>query len=120
MVPCKQEAVCLTLKMMDIQFEIIDNNIEVLIPTLVTPRYKSNVTNKLIYGKTNYTVDFTINIDRTLNVVNINCPSHKINIIDEKNIKVENYDLSKDFKLDIKLKNELSSKAIISISIILD
>ena len=66
------------------KFEIIDNQIEILIPTLVTPRYKSNVTNKLIYGKTNYTVDFTINIDKTLNVENINCPSHKINIIDEK------------------------------------
>ena len=109
----KNEEVTVKILYID-KFEIIDNNIEVLIPTLVTPRYKSNVTNKLIYGKTNYTVDFTINIDKTLNVENINCPSHKINIIDEKNIKVENYDLSKDFKLDIKLKNELSSKAIIS------
>lgn len=109
----KDEEVTVKIQYID-KFEIIDNQIEILIPTLVTPRYKSNVTNKLIYGKTNYTVDFTINIDKTLNVENINCPSHKINIIDEKNIKVENYDLSKDFKLDIKLKNELSSKAIIS------
>ena len=109
----KDEEVTVKIQYIDI-FEIIDNQIEILIPTLVTPRYKSNVTNKLIYGKTNYTVDFTINIDKTLNVENINCPSHKINIIDEKNIKVENYDLSKDFKLDIKLKNELSSKAITS------
>ena len=109
----KDEEVTVKIQYID-KFEIIDNQIEILIPTLVTPKYKSNVTNKLIYGKTNYTVDFTINIDRTLNVENINCPSHKINIIDEKNIKVENYDLSKDFKLDIKLKNELSSKAIIS------
>ena len=109
----KDEEVTVKIQYID-KFEIIDNQIEILIPTLVTPRYKSNVTNKLIYGKTNYTVDFTINIDKTLNVENINCPSHKINIIDEKNIKVENYDLSKDFKLDIKLKNELSSKAITS------
>lgn len=109
----KDEEVTVKIQYID-KFEIIDNQIEILIPTLVTPRYKSNVTNKLIYGKTNYTVDFTINIDKTLNVENINCPSHKINIIDEKNIKVENYDLSKDFKLDIKLKNELSSRAIIS------
>lgn len=109
----KDEEVTVKIQYID-KFEIIDNQIEILIPTLVTPRYKSNVTNKLIYGKTNYTVDFTINIDKTLNVENINCPSHKINIIDEKNIKVENYDLSKDFKLDIKFKNELSSKAIIS------
>lgn len=109
----KDEEVTVKIQYID-KFEIIDNQIEILIPTLVTPRYKSNVTNKLIYGKTNYTVDFTINIDKTLNVENINCPSHKINIIDEKNIKVENYDLSKYFKLDIKLKNELSSKAITS------
>ena len=109
----KDEEVTVKIQYID-KFEIIDNQIEILIPTLVTPRYKSNVTNKLIYGKTNYTVDFTINIDKTLNVENINCPSHKINIIDEKNIKIENYDLSKDFKLDIKLKNELSSKAITS------
>ena len=109
----KDEEVTVKIQYID-KFEIIDNQIEILIPTLVTPRYKSNVTNKLIYGKTNYTVDFTINIDKILNVENINCPSHKINIIDEKNIKVENYDLSKDFKLDIKLKNELSSRAIIS------
>ena len=109
----KDEEVTVKIQYID-KFEIIDNQIEILIPTLVTPKYKSNVTNKLIYGKTNYTVDFTINIDKTLNVENINCPSHKINIIDEKNIKVENYDLSKDFKLDIKLKNELSSRAIIS------
>lgn len=89
----KDEEVTVKIQYID-KFEIIDNQIEILIPTLVTPRYKSNVTNKLIYGKTNYTVDFTINIDKTLNV--------------------ENYDLSKDFKLDIKLKNELSSRAIIS------
>ena len=88
----KDEEVTVKIQYID-KFEIIDNQIEILIPTLVTPRYKSNVTNKLIYGKTNYTVDFTINIDKTLNVENINCPSHKINIIDEKNIKVENYDL---------------------------
>ena len=109
----KNEEVTVKILYID-KFEIIDNNIEVLIPTLVTPRYKSNVTNKLIYGKTSYTVDFNVNIDKTLNIETINCPSHKISMIDEKNIKVENYDLSKDFKLDIKLKNELSSKAITS------
>lgn len=109
----KNEEVTVKILYID-KFEIIDNNIEVLIPTLVTPRYKSNVTNKLIYGKTSYTVDFNVNIDKTLNIETINCPSHKISMIDENNIKVENYDLSKDFKLDIKLKNELSSKAITS------
>ena len=28
------------------KFEIIDNNIQILIPTLVTPKYKSNINNK--------------------------------------------------------------------------
>ena len=59
----KDEEVTVKIQYID-KFEIIDNQIEILIPTLVTPRYKSNVTNKLIYGKTNYTVDFTINIEK--------------------------------------------------------
>ena len=40
----KNEEVTVKILYID-KFEIIDNNIEVLIPTLVTPRYKSNVTN---------------------------------------------------------------------------
>ena len=91
----KDEEVTVKIQYID-KFEIIDNQIEILIPTLVTPRYKSNVTNKLIYGKTNYTVDFTINIDKTLNVENINCPSHKINIIDEKSFMPEIDDVYED------------------------
>lgn len=99
------------------KFEIIDNKIEILMPTLVTPRYKSNITNKLIYGKVDYTIDFDINIDKTLNIKSISCPSHKINLINEEKterVEVLNYDLSKDFKLNIELKNELSSNAITS------
>lgn len=99
------------------KFEITDNTIQILMPTLVTPRYKSNITNKLVYGNVDYTIDFNINIDKTLNIKNISCPSHKINLIDEKKtekVEVLNYDLSKDFKLNIELKNELSSNAITS------
>lgn len=111
-----EEEVKITIKYID-KFEIVDNTIEVLMPTLVTPKYKSRITSNLIYGKVDYTVDFKINISKAINRKSICCPSHKINITDEKNneiIEVINYDLSKDFKLNIKLKNELSSNAIIS------
>lgn len=114
----KDEEVKIKIQYID-KFDIIDNTIKVLIPTLVTPRYKSNITNKLKYGKVDYTVDFNININKTINRKKISCPSHKINVIDEENlerIEVLNYDLSKDFKLDIELKNELSSNAISSLT----
>lgn len=112
----KDEEVKLKIYYID-KFEITDNTIKILIPTLVTPRYKSNITNKLLFGKVDYTVDFNINVSKALNRKSINCVSHKINLIDkEKTEKVEvlNYDLSSDFKLYIELKNELSSNAIIS------
>ena len=112
----KDEEVTVKIQYID-KFEITDNTIQILMPTLVTPRYKSNITSKLVYGKVDYTVDFEINIDKTLNIKNISCPSHKINLIDEEKterVEVLKYDLSKDFKLNIELKNELSSNAITS------
>ena len=99
------------------KFEIIDNTIQILMPTLVTPRYKSKITSKLVYGKVDYTIDFNININKTINRKSISSSSHKINVIDEdktERVEVLNYDLSKDFKLNIELKNELSSNAITS------
>lgn len=112
----KDEEVTVKIQYID-KFEIIDNTIQILMPTLVTPKYKSNITSKLVYGKVDYTIDFNINIDKSLNRKSISCPSHKINVIDEeKNERIEvlNYDLSKDFKLNIELKNELSTNAITS------
>lgn len=112
----KGEEIKIKIQYID-KFEIIDDTIQILMPTLVTPRYKSKITEKLIYGKVDYTIDFNININKTINIKDINSPSHKINIINgEKADRVEvlNYDLSKDFKLNIKLKNELSSNAIAS------
>lgn len=112
----RDEEVTLKIYYID-KFEITDNTIKILMPTLVTPKYESNITSKLAYGKVNYTIDFNINIDKALNRKSISCPSHKINIIDEEKterVEVLNYDLSKDFKLDIELKNELSSNAIAS------
>ena len=112
----RDEEVTIKIQYID-KFEITDNTIQILMPTLVTPKYKSNITSKLVYEKVDYTIDFNINIDKSLNRKSINCPSHKINIIDEdktERVEVLNYDLSKDFKLLIELKNELSSNAIIS------
>ena len=112
----KNEEVKIKIKFID-KFEIVDNTIQILLPTLVTPKYKSSITNKLMYGKVKYTVDFNINIDKSINRKSISCPSHKVNLIDEESterVEVLNYDLSRDFKLNIELKNELSSTAIIS------
>lgn len=112
----KDEEVTIKIQYID-KFEITDNEIEVLIPTLVTPRYKSSITEKLNYGTVDYTVDFNISVDKSLNPKSISCSSHKINIIDEdrfERVEVLNYDLSRDFKLHIKLRNELSSNAITS------
>ena len=112
----RDEEVTVKIQYID-KFEIIDNTIQIFMPTLVTPRYKSKITDKLVYGKVDYTIDFNINIDKSLNRKSISCPSHKINVIDEdkmERVEVLNYDLSKDFKLLIELKNELSSNAITS------
>ena len=110
----KGEEVTVKINYID-KFEIVDNSIQILLPTLVTPKYKSNITDKLFYRKVDYTVDFNINIDKSINRKSIYCPSHAINIInneDKETIEVKDYDLSKDFKLIIELKNELSSSAI--------
>lgn len=102
------EEVVIKIKYID-TFEIVDNKIKIIIPTLVTPRYASKETYNLNYGKVNYTVDFDINIDRMLNKKSIYSPSHNIKIIDDEKIEVLDYDMSKDFKLEIELKNELNS-----------
>ena len=78
----KDEEVKIKIHYID-KFEIIDNTIQILIPTLVAPKYKSNITNKLEYGQVDYTVDFNINIDKTINRKSISCPSHEIKVIDE-------------------------------------
>ena len=112
----KGEEVIATINYID-KFEIVDNTIQMLIPTLVPPRYKSNVTKDLEYGKVNYTVDFKINIDKSLKYNDITSATHEISIKNTDSasiIEVLNYDMSKDFKLNIKLKNELLSSAITS------
>ena len=107
------EEIKINIKYID-TFDIVDNKIKVIIPTLVTPRYASNVTNKLEYGKVDYTVDFSINIDKSVNKKSVYSPSHKIKVIDDEKIEILDYDMSKDFKLEIELKNELASNGVYS------
>ena len=112
----KGEEVIAIIKYID-KFEIVDNTIQMLIPTLVPPRYNSRVTENLEYGKVNYTVDFKINVDKSIKFNSIMSPTHVLSIknMEEANIvEVVDYDLSKDFKLNINLKNELVSSAITS------
>ncbi len=45
----RDEEVTVKIQYID-KFEITDNTIQIIMPTLVTPKYKSNITNKLIYG----------------------------------------------------------------------
>lgn len=110
------ETVKVKIKYID-NFEIIDNKIEIIIPTLVTPRYKSKITSKLNYGKVDYTVDFNINIDKTLNYKSIESQSHKMNIVEDEDctkVEIKNYDMSRDCKINIELKNESVSNAVMS------
>ncbi len=112
----KNEEVTVKINYID-KFEIVDNTIKILMPTLVTPKYKSTVTENLKYGKVGYTIDFNINIDKKLKRKRISCLSHEINLIDEDGVEkvtVLDYDMSKDFRLEIELKKELLSSAITS------
>ena len=112
----KNEEVTVIINYID-KFEIVDNTIQIMMPTLITPRYKSEITDKLSYAKVDYTIDFDINIDKKIKRKSITCPTHEISLIDEakfERVSVKNYDMSKDFKLEIELKKELASSAITS------
>ena len=112
----KGEEVKVTITYIDV-FEIVDNEIKIIIPTLVSHRYKSAVTTILNYGKVDYKVDFNINISKAINFNNVISPTHNIKMYETKNeIKIEslNYDACKDFILNVKLKEELSSNAVFS------
>lgn len=99
------------------KFQVVDNIIQIFIPTLVTPKYNSNLVNDIKYNKVSYTIDFNIDVSKALNIKKIDSPSHDINLIDKKDserVEVLNHDVSKDFKLNVELKNELTSKAVVS------
>ena len=112
----KGEEVKIKINYID-KFEIIDNQVQILIPTLVPQKYNSRITDKLKYGKVDYTVDFYINIAKNVNCTNIQSPTHKIQFSETEKgqlVEVLNYDMSKDFKLYFDFVNELTSNAITS------
>ena len=112
----RNEEVKIKIKYID-KFEIIDNEINVFIPTIITPRYKSKITEKLSYDKVDYNADFTINIAKSVNVESIKSSTNTIKISQTQNstiAEILDFDMCKDFKLSIKLKEELSSTGLIS------
>ncbi len=112
----KGEEVKIKINYID-KFEIIDNQVQIFIPTLVPPKYKSKITDKLKYEKVNYGVDFHINIAKNVHCTAIESPTHtfKLNITEKGHeVEVLNYDMSKDFKLYFDLVNELTSNALTS------
>lgn len=114
----RREKVCVKIKYID-RFDIVDNNIKVLIPTLFYPRYNPTKVilnmSEIVYTKVDYTVDFNIRISKKLNRKSISSPTHGIKLIDgntEEIVEVVNADLSKEFMLDIELKEESVTSAI--------
>ncbi len=118
----KKETVEVKIVYLD-KFEIVDGNIKVLIPTLVYPRYnvseRPNPTYGLEYKDVNYTVDFDLDIDNSVEVKSISSPSHGIKVYSKdqdtlQKVTVEDQNLSKDFILNIELKKENTAKLIFS------
>ena len=88
----KNESVKVKIKYID-KFEIVDNTIKILIPTLVTPRYKSKITDKLKYGEVKYSVDFNINISKAVNRKSIYCLLKSIEcFLHERSITLDDLD----------------------------
>ena len=112
----KGEEVKIKINYID-KFEIVDNKVQIFIPTLVPPKYNCKITDKLKFGKVDYTVDFQINIAKNVNFKNIESPTHRFKFSENENgnlVEVLNYDMSKDFKLNFELVNELTSNALVS------
>ena len=92
-------------------FEIVDNQIRILIPTLVPPRYKSATTDKLSYAKNEveYHGNLTISLDRDLQIDDVQSKTHSIKL-ENNTITARDVKLDKDFVLDIRLAEQSFSK----------
>ena len=92
-----------------------DNQIDILLPTLIGQRYNDVISNKLIReNKTSYTCDFLVNIEDNLSVKDVNSPSHTIKVMNNKQIISLNNRVNRDFKLEIKLNDEFKTTALIN------
>ena len=92
-------------------FEIVDSQIRILIPTLVPPRYKSDTTDKLSYAKNEveYRGNLTISLDRDLKIDDVQSKTHSIKL-ENNTITARDVKLDKDFVLDIQLSEQSFSK----------
>jgi Ca-activated chloride channel family protein len=92
-------------------FDIVDNRIRMIIPTLVPPRYKSAVTDSLVFNKNEieYRGNVIIHFDKEIKINDIESKTHSIklegNTISSKNIK-----LDRDFVLDVTLAEQAFPK----------
>ena len=92
-------------------FEIVDNRIRMIIPTLVPPRYKSDVTDKLSYEKNEveYRGNVTVHLDKDLKIDDVQSKTHSIKL-ENNTITARDIKLDKDFVLDIRLAEQSFSK----------
>jgi len=92
-------------------FEIVDNQIRLFIPTLVPPRYKSQVTDKLSYAKDEieYRGNITLYFDKDLKIKDLDSKTHSIKI-ENNTVSARNIKLDSDFVLDVKLAEQSFSK----------
>ena len=108
------EEVKITIEYMEM-LSAVDNKIRLIIPTLVNQRYKSAITDGLKYGKVDYTVDFNIKLQKALKYTSIEAINHVIECSEDEEgfvqIVAKNYDMSKDFVLDMHFTDALVSNA---------
>ncbi|AUD62124.1 hypothetical protein BK010_00355 [Tenericutes bacterium MO-XQ] len=95
--------------------DVYDNQIDILVPTLVGQRYNDVVSNSLAReDKVSYTCDFIVNIEENLSVKDVNSSSHKIKVINNKQVVSLNNRLNRDFKLEIELNKEFKTTALVN------
>jgi len=92
-------------------FEIVDNQIRILIPTIVPPKFKSEVTDKLNYAKNEveYRGNLTVHLDKDLKIADVISKTHSIKL-ENNTITAKDVKLEKDFVLDIKFAEQSFSK----------
>ncbi|MDR1096991.1 MAG: VWA domain-containing protein, partial [Tannerella sp.] len=92
-------------------FDIVDSQIRIMIPTLVPPRYKSDVTDKLTYSKNEveYRGNVTVTFDKDLRINDIESKTHSIKL-ENNTVSAKNIKLDRDFVLDVKLAEQAFSK----------
>ncbi|MDR1527279.1 MAG: VIT and VWA domain-containing protein [Dysgonamonadaceae bacterium] len=96
-------------------FDIVDSTMRIMIPTLVPPRYKSNITDKLSYdtdSEIDYRGNIAITFDKDLKIKDIDCKTHNVRI-EQNTVSARNIKLDKDFVLDVKLAEQSFSKGYI-------